>query len=88
MLAVGAPAEQVLATSAGSVSGSSWRTWAVIVDDVVTTGATLDEAARALRAAGAVVAGAAVIARTPPRTDPGGAGGLGDEGPVTWPIRA
>jgi len=39
----------------------------VIVDDIVTTGATLSEAARALGEAGADVLGAAVVAATPSR---------------------
>jgi predicted amidophosphoribosyltransferase len=39
----------------------------LIVDDIVTSGATVAEAARAIRAAGGSVAGAAALARTPLR---------------------
>ncbi|WP_136050990.1 ComF family protein [Microbacterium sp. K36] len=44
---------------------------AVLVDDVVTTGATLDESTRALTAAGFVVIGAVALAATPSPTGSG-----------------
>jgi predicted amidophosphoribosyltransferase len=48
---------------AGAVDGRP----VVLVDDVITTGATLVESTRALRAAGAVVVAAGVVAATPRR---------------------
>lgn len=44
----------------------------LVVDDVCTTGATLSAAAAALRAAGATRVDGLVLARTPPRSGPGG----------------
>ena len=52
------------------VRGGSAGDRVVIVDDVMTTGATLDEAMRALRAAGLQPLGAVVLAATPRRLGP------------------
>ncbi|HET6878388.1 MAG TPA: phosphoribosyltransferase family protein [Jatrophihabitans sp.] len=72
-----------IADRAGNVCGAlragppSPRRAAVLVDDIVTTGATLREAARALQSAGWPVLGAAVVAATPRRR----AGTIGTSGP-------
>jgi len=65
----GLPREARVANVAGSMRARPAAAGArvVVVDDVVTTGATLTEAVRALRAAGAVVVGAATLAATPSR---------------------
>lgn len=53
---------------ARQVPPSLARDRVVLVDDIVTTGATLREASRSLRAAGWLVSGAATIAATPRRS--------------------
>lgn len=62
-LAAAARAENVRGAMRARRPGRGAR--AVLVDDVVTTGATLDEAARALAAAGFVVHGVVALAATP-----------------------
>lgn len=53
---------------AGGIAGRR----CIIIDDVLTTGATLAEAARALHESGAIVAGAVVLAATRPPDSAGG----------------
>jgi predicted amidophosphoribosyltransferase len=57
---------------------------AVIIDDIVTTGATLVEARRALVAAGWPVCGAAVVAATPRHANPISGSGTVRRGGLTW----
>ncbi len=55
--------------------GCAVPTSALLIDDVVTTGATLRDAAAALAAAGCRVSGAVVVARTPAGRETSGRGG-------------
>ncbi len=73
---LGARARAANLDGAFAVRGRLVGVRCVLVDDVVTTGATLAEAARALRAAGAQPRAAAVIAATARRGRPSGRAGL------------
>jgi predicted amidophosphoribosyltransferase len=69
-LGIGERAENVRDSMRARRRGDSEEV--ILVDDVMTTGATIDEAARALRAAGFRVIGAATLAATPRRLGFGG----------------
>ncbi|MFJ2507545.1 ComF family protein [Arthrobacter citreus] len=75
-LGAGARRKNVHGTMTAGRPGNLRGMTVLLVDDVLTTGATLAEATRALRASGAQVAGAAVIAavRAPAPTAAGPAG--------------
>lgn len=62
---LGAAARAANRRGAFAVRGDLTGRTVVLVDDILTTGATLDEAARALTGAGATVLGAATLAFTP-----------------------
>jgi predicted amidophosphoribosyltransferase len=62
---LGAAQRQVNVSSSMAACPPAPGAAAIIVDDIVTSGATLTEAARALRLAGWPVLGAAVVAATP-----------------------
>ena len=68
---LGEPARRANLDGAMAAGSGPPGSVAVIVDDIVTTGVTLSEAARALRTAGWQVVGAAVLATTPRRPAPG-----------------
>lgn len=57
--------ENLSGALSSAIARWSHRRSVIVVDDIITTGATLAEAVGALRAVGAPVAGAAVLAATP-----------------------
>lgn len=68
---------------AGALRGSDPGVPVLVVDDVITTGSTVIEAARALRAAGADVVGAVGAMHTPGWAGPGDPSGHGDRSGVS-----
>lgn len=65
-------ARQAAVSSSMQANAARLRSPAILVDDVITSGATMKEAIRALTAAGVTPAGAATIAATPrPSGQPG-----------------